>query len=124
MRISDGSSDVCSSDLPSVLFLTLGPAAQGLHPVVAVLELFINTVRRLSEFCRVLSELALAAAVLVVCHMVAMRYGLGESTIWQTESPTYSTLGTTLFGRPSVLLRRGTVNVPPPQHYPPDLPGH
>src|SRR3546814_11974545 len=85
MRISDGSSDVCSSDLPSVLFLTLGPAAQGLHPVEAVLELFINTVRRLSEFCGVLSALALAAAVLVVCHMVVMRYVLGASTIWQTE---------------------------------------
>src|SRR3546814_20652806 len=82
MRISDGSSDVCSSDLPSVLFLTLGPAAQGLHPVEAVLELFINTVRRLSEFCGVLSALALAAAVLVVCHQVVMRYVLGESNIW------------------------------------------
>src|SRR3546814_6361955 len=111
MRISDGSSDVCSSDLPSVLFLTLGPAAQGLHPVEAVLELFINTVRRLSEFCGVLSALALAAAVLVVCHMVVMRYVLGESTFWQTEFTIYSIVGATLIGSPYVLLRRGHVNV-------------
>src|SRR3546814_16005665 len=96
---------------PSVLFLTLGPAAQGLHPVEAVLELFINTVRRLSEFCGVLSALALAAAVLVVCHMVVMRYVLGESTIWQTEFTIYSLVGATLIGSPYVLLRRGHVNV-------------
>src|SRR3546814_12069162 len=86
MRISDGSSDVCSSDLPSVLFLTLGPAAQGLHPVEAVLELFINTVRRLSEFCGVLSALALAAAVLVVCHMVEIGRGSCRERVCQYVS--------------------------------------
>src|SRR3546814_4852374 len=91
---------------PSVLLLTLVPAAQGLHPVEAVLELFINTVRRLSEFCGVLSALALAAAVLVVCHMVVMRYVLGESTIWQTEFTIYSIVGATLIGSPYVLLDR------------------
>lgn len=75
------------------------------------MELFISTVRRLSEFCGVLAALGLAAAVLAVCHMVVMRYVLGESTVWQTEFTIYSIVASTLIGSPYVLLRRGHVNV-------------
>ena len=75
------------------------------------MELFINSVRRTSEFCGFLAALALAAAVLVVCHMVTMRYVLGESTVWQTEFVIYSIVGSTLIGSPYVLLHRGHVNV-------------
>jgi len=75
------------------------------------LELFITTVRRLSQFCGILSALTLAAGVLVVCQMVAMRYLLDQSTVWQTEFTVYSIVGATLIGSPYVLLRRGHVNV-------------
>jgi TRAP-type C4-dicarboxylate transport system permease small subunit len=75
------------------------------------LDVFIATVRRLSQFCGILAALALAAAVLVVCQMVVMRYLLNQSTVWQTEFTVYSIVGATLIGSPYVLLRRGHVNV-------------
>lgn len=75
------------------------------------MEIFIATVRRLSQFCGVLSALALASAVLVVCQMVVLRYLLNWSTVWQTEYAVYSIVGATLIGSPYVLLRRGHVNV-------------
>lgn len=75
------------------------------------MDQFITTVRRLSQFCGILSALTLAAAVLVVCHMVVLRYLLNESTVWQTEFAVYSIVGATLIGSPYVLLRRGHVNV-------------
>jgi TRAP-type C4-dicarboxylate transport system permease small subunit len=74
-------------------------------------ELFITSVRRLSQLCGILSALTLAAGVLVVCQMVAMRYLLDQSTVWQTEFTVYSIVGATLIGSPYVLLRRGHVNV-------------
>ncbi len=75
------------------------------------MDLFVAIVRRLSQICGVVSALVLAAAVLVVCQMVVMRYILNESTVWQTEFVTYSIVGATLIGSPYVLLRRGHVNV-------------
>jgi TRAP-type C4-dicarboxylate transport system permease small subunit len=77
----------------------------------AVLEVFIVTVRRLSQLCGILSALTLAAAVLVVCQMVVLRYLLNQSTVWQTEFAVYGIVGATLIGSPYVLLRRGHVNV-------------
>jgi len=74
-------------------------------------ELFITSVRRLSQLCGIVSALTLAAGVLVVCQMVAMRYLLDQSTVWQTEFTVYSIVGATLIGSPYVLLRRGHVNV-------------
>lgn len=75
------------------------------------MDFFVSVVRRLSQFCGILSALTLAAAVLVVCQMVVMRYFLNGSTVWQTEFVTYSIVGATLIGSPYVLLRRGHVNV-------------
>ena len=75
------------------------------------MDLFVTIVRRLSQLCGIVAALALAAAVLVVCQMVVLRYFLNESTVWQTEFTTYSIVGATLIGSPYVLLRRGHVNV-------------
>lgn len=75
------------------------------------MELFISSVRRLSQLCGILSAMTLAAGVLVVCQMVVMRYLLDQSTVWQTEFTVYSIVGATLIGSPYVLLRRGHVNV-------------
>lgn len=75
------------------------------------MDLFVTLVRRLSQLCGIVSALTLAAAVLVVCQMVVLRYLLNESTVWQTEFTTYSIVGATLIGSPYVLLRKGHVNV-------------
>ena len=76
-----------------------------------LLQGFIVTVRRLSEAAGAVAALLLAAAVLVVCQMVVMRYGLRASTIWQTEFVTYSLVAAAFVGSPYVALMKGHVNV-------------
>ncbi len=85
--------------------------ASALRQGTESLEFFITTVRRLSIICGVISACGLAAAVLVVCQMVVMRYLLNASTVWQTEFVVYTLVGATFVGCPYVLLRRGHVNV-------------
>lgn len=75
------------------------------------MDLFIRTVRALSQACGIVAALGLVAAVLVVCQMVVLRYFLNESTIWQTEFVTYALVGATFIGSPYVLLIKGHVNV-------------
>jgi len=53
----------------------------------------------------------LAAAVVVVCQMIVVRYFLNMSTIWQTEFVIYSLMASTFLGAPYVLLDRGHVGV-------------
>ncbi|MDH3513868.1 MAG: TRAP transporter small permease [Gammaproteobacteria bacterium] len=75
------------------------------------MESFLQLVRRLSQTCGVIAAGLLAAAVLVVCQMVVMRYFLGVSTVWQTEFVIFSIVGATFIGAPYVLLHRGHVGV-------------
>ena len=72
---------------------------------------FIKLVQRISQACGVIAAGLLAAATLVVCEMVVMRYFLGASTIWQTEFVTYAIVGATFIGAPYVLLHKGHVSV-------------
>jgi TRAP-type C4-dicarboxylate transport system permease small subunit len=72
---------------------------------------FIKWVRRISQACGVVAAGLLAAATLVVCEMVVMRYFLGASTVWQTEFVTYAIVGATFIGAPYVLLHKGHVSV-------------
>lgn len=72
----------------------------------------------LGQFAAVLSRLfgavaaaLIAAAVVVVCHMVFVRYILNETTIWQTDFVTYGLIAATFIGCPYVLLTKGHVNV-------------
>lgn len=78
---------------------------------------FIRTVRTLSLASGVLAAVGLAAAVIVVCQMVTLRYALNESTVWQTEFVVYCLVAATLIGSPYVLLKRGHVNVDLLPHY-------
>lgn len=55
--------------------------------------------------------LLIASSVLVVTHMVFVRYVLGHSTIWQTEFVVYAIIASTFLGAPYVLLLRGHVGV-------------
>jgi TRAP-type C4-dicarboxylate transport system permease small subunit len=75
------------------------------------MDVFIRSVRRLSQACGVVAAALLAAATVVVCQMVAMRYILGASTVWQTEFVTFAIVAATFIGGPYVLLHRGHVNV-------------
>ena len=72
---------------------------------------FLNSVRWLSRLCGIVAVVLLVAAVLVVGHLVFVRYVLGVSAIWQHEFVTFSLIGATFFGGPYLLLTRGHVNV-------------
>jgi len=74
-------------------------------------DAFLIVVRKLSQACGVAAAGLLAAATLVVCQMVAMRYFLKESTVWQTEFVTFAIVAATFVGAPYVLLHRGHVGV-------------
>ena len=75
------------------------------------MNIFIDTVRRLSVLCGIASVVLIIASVIVVCHLVIVRYALNESAIWQHEFVTFSLIGATFLGGPYVLLTRGHVNV-------------
>jgi TRAP-type C4-dicarboxylate transport system permease small subunit len=64
-----------------------------------------------SQACGIFAALLIAAAVVVVCQMVIVRYVLNETTIWQTDFVTYSLIAATFIGAPYVLLTKGHVNV-------------
>lgn len=78
---------------------------------------FVATVRRLSELTGILAAAMIALAVLIVCHLVFVRYVLGAPTAWQTELVTYLLVGATLVGSPYVLKIGGHVSVDLLPHY-------
>lgn len=75
------------------------------------MDTFILAVRTLSRLCGVVAAIMMGASVVVVTHMVVMRYFLNESTVWQTDFVTYVLVAATFIGCPYVLMRRGHVNV-------------
>jgi TRAP-type C4-dicarboxylate transport system permease small subunit len=75
------------------------------------MDYFIRGVRLLSQACGVFSAGLIAAAVVIVCQMVVIRYVLNGTTIWQTDFVTYSLVAATFIGAPYVLLTKGHVNV-------------
>src|SRR5918911_5587943 len=75
------------------------------------MEVFIRGVRMISQICGIIAAGLIAAAVVVVCEMVFVRYVLNETTIWQTDFVTFSLVAATFIGSPFVLLTRGHVNV-------------
>lgn len=84
---------------------------------IRLVDPFIRSVYALSRACGVIAALCLAAACLVVCHMVLVRYAFGAATIWQTEFVTFAVVASTLIGSPYVLLTRGHVTVDLLPHY-------
>lgn len=84
------------------------------HPIApsrGVTGCYILLMDRLSCATAVLAGALLLGGVLAVCHMVFMRYALGESTVWQTEFAVFSITGAMLFGAPYVLMTGGHVAV-------------
>ncbi len=75
------------------------------------MRIYIRIVDALSRAAGIVAMLLLAAAIIVVCEMIFMRYMLKASTIWQTEFVIYSLMAATFIGSPYVLLYRGHVGV-------------
>jgi len=75
------------------------------------MELFTRIVRSLSMAFGLFAAALTAAAVVIVCQMVFVRYVLNETTIWQTDFVTYSLVAATFLGSPYVLMTKGHVNV-------------
>ena len=82
-----------------------------------MLDRVIAGIHRISRLCGTIAGLCLISACVVVCQMVAMRYLLSASTIWQNEFVTFAIVAATLIGSPYVLLTRGHVNVDLLPHY-------
>jgi TRAP-type C4-dicarboxylate transport system permease small subunit len=75
------------------------------------MDRFIRSVRFLSQLCGYVAAGLIGLGVIIVCHMVFVRYVLGHNTIWQTDFVTYSLVAATFVGSPYVLMVRGHVNV-------------
>jgi TRAP-type C4-dicarboxylate transport system permease small subunit len=71
----------------------------------------------MSQLCGFVAAGLIALGVLVVCHMVFVRYVLNQNTIWQTDLTTYCLIAATFVGSPYVLMTRGHVNVDVLPHY-------
>src|SRR5215813_12729057 len=81
------------------------------------MDWFIRGITLLSQICGVVAAALIAAAVVIVCQMVFVRYVLNQNTIWQTDFVTYSLVAATFIGSPYLLLSRGHVNVDVLPHY-------
>lgn len=75
------------------------------------MQTYVRVVRFMSQLAGYVAAGMIAAGVLVVCHMVFVRYVLNHNTIWQTDLTTYFLIGATFIGSPFVLMTRGHVNV-------------
>ncbi len=72
---------------------------------------YIRLMDALSRAVAFIAGILLAAGVLSVCHMIFMRYVLGQSTVWQTEFTVFSITAAMLLGAPYVLMTGGHVAV-------------
>ena len=87
-----------------------GPAAIATGPRRLV-DRFVLVMRRVSLVCGWFAAGAIAVSVLIVCQLVFMRYFLGASTVWQTETVIYLMIASVAIGMPYVQSLRGHVNV-------------
>ncbi|HET8791404.1 MAG TPA: TRAP transporter small permease subunit [Modicisalibacter sp.] len=76
-----------------------------------VIGAYIRLMDTLSSITGVIAGILLATGVLAICHMIFMRYFLGESTIWQTEFTIFTITASMLLGTPYVLMTGGHVAV-------------
>lgn len=75
------------------------------------MDLYIRSIKKVSQLCGVIAALLIGLGVLVVCDVVIERYGFNRTTIWQTDFVTYCLIAATFIGSPYVLMTRGHVNV-------------
>ncbi len=71
----------------------------------------LRLISALSKFCGGVAAALLVTIVVLVCQMVALRYGFGEPATWQAELVTYLVIALTFIASPYVLITRGHVNM-------------
>lgn len=76
-----------------------------------MLRTFLSSVDTLSRTAAIVAGLLLAAAMLVTCEMIFLRYVFRAPTIWQTDFVIFSATAAVFLGAPYVLLTRGHVGV-------------
>ena len=76
-----------------------------------MLRLYIAAVSGLSRALAAVAVLLLAAAMLVVCELILMRYVFRHPTIWQTDFVVFAATAAIFVGAPYVLLVGGHVGV-------------
>lgn len=74
-------------------------------------DIYINLVRVVSNILGAVAAALLSLAILVIIHMIFVRYVLGEPTVWQTEWVIYAVVAATFVGSPYVLLQKGHISV-------------
>ena len=72
---------------------------------------YVRLVSAVSRLAGLAAIALLVAAVLVVTHMVVMRYFLNASTIWQTDFVVFAATAAVFVGAPYVLMTKGHVGV-------------
>lgn len=71
----------------------------------------IRAINAISVFFGIVAAALIGASILIVCHMVILRYGLKASTTWQTDVVTYALVAATLLGSPYVLRQGGHITI-------------
>lgn len=72
---------------------------------------FLRAVGWISTLCGLIAAFLIVVAIGLTCQMLYIRFWLGESTIWQTETVTFMMVAATMLGLPYVQRLRGHVNV-------------
>ncbi|RIA47593.1 TRAP transporter small permease subunit [Dichotomicrobium thermohalophilum] len=72
---------------------------------------FVRAVNALSVFFGMIAAALIGAAILIVCHMVFVRYVLNGSTAWQTDTVIFMLIAATLLGSAYVLRQGGHVTI-------------
>jgi TRAP-type C4-dicarboxylate transport system, small permease component len=72
---------------------------------------FVAGVDNVSRLFGIVAGVLIAAAMIIVCQMIFMRYVFRAPTIWQTDFVVFSATAAIFLGAPYVLLRKGHVGV-------------
>jgi TRAP-type C4-dicarboxylate transport system permease small subunit len=72
---------------------------------------FVSAVNALSTAFGVVSAALFAAAMLVITHMILVRYVFRSPTIWHTDFAVYAATAAVFLGAPYVLMKKGHVGV-------------
>ena len=75
------------------------------------LDVYVRAVSAASRLGAWTAMALLAAAVVVVCQMVFIRYVLNGSTVWQTEFVIYAVTAATFLAAPQTLAEKGHVRI-------------
>lgn len=72
---------------------------------------FVAGVDSVSRLFGIIAGILIAAAMVVVCQMIFMRYVFRAPTIWQSDFVVFSATAAVFLGAPYVLVRKGHVGV-------------